>query len=59
MTSNISDDDLDRDQAIPRDTGIKNANELLVYTAGTETGGAGGNFSAINFSTRFGRRNRP
>lgn len=36
------------------DTGIKNASELLVLTAGTETGGAGGNFSAVNFSTRFG-----
>lgn len=27
------------------DTGVTNANELLVYTAGTETGGLGGNFS--------------
>ena len=36
------------------DTGIKNASELLVHTAGTETGGPAGNFSAVNFSTRFG-----
>jgi len=36
------------------DTGIKNASELLIHTAGTETGGPGGNFSAVNFSTRFG-----
>lgn len=36
------------------DTGIKNASELLIHTAGTETGGPGGNFSAVSFSTRFG-----
>lgn len=36
------------------DTGIKNASELLVHTAGTETGGSMGNFSAVTFSSRFG-----
>lgn len=39
------------------DTGVKNASELLIYTAGTETGGVLGNFSSVGLSTRFGEAN--
>jgi outer membrane receptor for ferric coprogen and ferric-rhodotorulic acid len=40
-------------EAFLKDTGVRNSQDLLVYTANTEVGGIGGNFTANGVGTNF------